>query len=329
MGEILEGGHRALSSGAMRFTELLAWRGRDRAYDRADTANRQLEQEIAESDMARGRQVLADEMADRHITVPHPDDPTQEPIYDGPVTGAGSRLVDGAYVGVDEHGNDIIVAVGDGQAVASAAVDPAERAEMQAQAEATLTGRDGFAADDVDNVLYGWASARSVRGNSPDGYDAQYWRDWAVMEADDQQLADAAAAAAATSGDAVDRIAAAYTDLQSRVEAAARTDATWRQAADRRAGIAAGRLYADGLAQSTANQHHTSGAAVHADLAQRGVKVSRTVPRDPQVAESLSLHDMAFAGREHPGKQTRRRRTQPAAKRGRAARRGTDRSTGR
>lgn len=131
--EILEGAHRSVSTGAMRLTELLAWRGRDRAYDRAATANAQLDRALAEDLTVQGRRVLAEEMAGRNVAITDPDDRHGDPAYDGPVAGAADRLTDGTYTAVDDAGNTVTVVVADGQSGAVGPADYMERATMQAQ----------------------------------------------------------------------------------------------------------------------------------------------------------------------------------------------------
>ena len=320
--EILEGAHRAVSTGAMRLTELLAWRGRDRAYDRAATANAQLDQALSEDLTAQGRRVLAEEMAGRNVSITDPDDRHSSPAYDGPVAGAANRLTDGTYTAVDDAGNTVTVVVADGQSGAVGPADYMERATMQAQVQAALDGRDAFTAEDVDNVLYGWASQRAVRGNDPDGYDGEYWRTWAVMEADDSQLADVTYYSA-EEGTYHDRVAAAHANLQGQVAQAARADNQWRSAANARAAGSAAHLHEDGRRQSA----QARGPFTRQTSAAHQNTPGQASTGHPDVDEALVLHDLTFAGREAHS-QTRRR-GKPAAARSRSARRGTNPTTDR
>lgn len=169
---------------------------------------------------------------------------------------------------------------------------------------------------------YGWASQRDVRGNDPDGYDGEYWRTWAIMEADDSQLADVTYYSS-EEGTYRDRVAAAYANLQGQVAQAARADNQWRSAANARAASSAEHLHDDGRRQSAQARcpfaHQTSAA--------RQNTPSQASTGHPDVDEALALHDLTFAGRETHTET--RRRGKPAATRGRGAHRGTNRTTDR
>lgn len=275
--EMVEGAHRAVGTGLSRWTEMLAWRGRDRAYDHADAANRDVEQALAERDLAAAG-------VDRWVSIPDPDDDRNMPVYEGPVAGAAGALRAGRYTGYDENGNAVTVTVPPGAASAPGGVGAEElvdypaRAGLHARTHAELDGREFFDDTDVDSAVTAWAASRDAEAGQP-APDSPHWRQWALLEATDEQIEKAHAAVSDRPEEA--RLAAAYHHLQDQVETAAAADATWRAAADQRAAKQADRVRLTGSAQKVA-----------AGAGRRDRVLAHGFSKD--LTESLLLHDLTF-----------------------------------
>ena len=157
-------------------------------------------------------------------------------------------------------------------------VDYPARAGLHARTHAELDGREFFDDTDVDSALTAWAASRDAEAGQP-APNSPHWRQWALLEATDEQIEKAHAAVSDRPEEA--RLAAAYHHLQDQVETAAAADATWRMAADHRAAQEADRVRVTG-----------STAKVAAGAGRRDRVLAHGFSKD--LTESLLLHDLTF-----------------------------------
>lgn len=261
--EMVEGAHRSLGTGVMRWVELTAWQRRDAAYDRAGDANREAQAALAQRDIIEGYQARLDTwdelQRDRRGEAQHdPELPAGQDAMASTLP-AGER------------------------------VDHPLRAQLHARAHAALDGRAFIADPDVEDTLRAWAADRDTDGE-PIPADSPHWRQWALLEATDDQLQLAYERAAGVCG-AEDRLATALHDLQDQVEEAAKTDSAWRKAADTRARIEAARILS-----APPNQHWTPAAPTSRWQDPRTkTEQIRAARLEPDIEDAVILHDLTFA----------------------------------